>query len=198
MVAIRGQTFELAASEAVMEKFERALRKNPLQAHKAALRALRRSMRSGKSAASREIRQVINLKKPPVDRRIDARIISQRALVARVTARDRRIELVEFMSPAQIATAYRRQRAGRSKGVPVKTRKDKGRQVYTGAFLEKGARDRNWHVLQREGRSQYPIYIKYGPNMTSEFEKQLPAFAERQTEALQKNLNHEFDRMLEL
>ena len=196
MATRRGQTFEIAASLRVLNALEAELADAPNKARRGALRALNRSLRTGKSAASQEIRQVINLKKKPVDARIRSRVISQRALAGSVAVRDRRIELVEFMSRAQIATAYRRGRARRSQGVPVKVYKKQARQVYPDTFLELGRRDRQWHVLKRSGREQYPIYIQYGPNMTSDFEKRLPAFAEKAGAVLQANLERELAAVL--
>lgn len=186
-----GPTFELAASEAVMRKAEAAVRSAPLKARKAAVRALRTTLRTGKSDASKAIREDINLKKAVVDKRIDTRIISQQALVARVAVRDRRIELIEFMTPAQIASAYRRGRARRSEGVSVKVSKQGGRALYPGTFVELGRNDRKWHVLKRVGPEQYPIRIQFGPNLITRFEKGLAAFAARQNLVLDKNLLHE-------
>lgn len=186
-----GQSFELAASEAVLQKAQAALAAAPRKAEKAALRALRRTLRTGKAAASKQIREDINLKKQVVDKRIDTRVVSARAFVARVTVRDRRIELVEFMTRAQIATAYRRMRAGKGDGVPVKTSKKEGRKVYPGTFVEIGRNDRKWHVLKRAGAARYPIHIQYGPNLISRFTKGLAAFAEQQNAVLDKNLLHE-------
>lgn len=196
MARALGPTFELAASEVVMRKAEAALRAAPAKAQKAAVRALRRTIHTGKSDASKVIREDLNLKKAVVDRRIQGKIISQRSLVARVTVRDRRIELVEFMTPAQIATAYRQQRARRGAGVSVKVAKNGGRQLYPGAFVELGRNDRRWHVLKRSGPEQYPIHIQYGPNLIGRFEKGLAAFAERQNAVLDKNLLHELRYIL--
>lgn len=187
----RGQTIELASSEEVLQRYESALRTAPRLAQKAAKRALRRTIRTGKAAASREIRKDINLKKKPVDRRIDARIISDRSLVAQVRVRDRRIELIEFMTKAQIASAWKRQNARKSKGVAVKVFKSEGRRFYEGAFVNIGMRDRKWHVLQRDTASRYPIYIKYGPRLIERFERRLGAFAAAQSEVLDKNLDRE-------
>lgn len=186
-----GPTFELAASERVLRLYERALAESPAKARKGGLRALRKTLRSSRAAASTEIRKTINLKKKVVDQRIRTRVISERSLVGSMAVRDRRIELVEFMTPTQIATAYRRQRARRSAGVPVKTHKQKGRQVFTGTFLAQGRVDGKWHVLKRQGPDQYPIFIQYGPNMIEDFEKGFPAFVERQNAVAQKNMEHE-------
>ena len=191
MASRRGQTFEIAASNDLLARFERELADATSKVTKGALRALRRSLASGKSAASKEIRAVINLKKKPVDARIRTKVISTRALVGSVTVRDRRIPLVEFLTPAQISAAYRRQRARRSKGVPVKVYKNKPREVYESAFLAIGRASGRWHVLKRTGAQRYPARIQYGPNLTEDFEKKLPAFAARATEVLQKNLERE-------
>jgi len=191
-----GPTIEIEASSKLLERLERELRNAGPALRKGAVRALNRSLRSGKSAASTEIRAVINLKKKPVDERIQARIISQRALVGKVAVRDRRIPLVEFMSKAQIATNYRRGRAKRSKGVSVKAYKKQGAKLYPDTFMELGRNDRKWHVLKRSTAKRYPIFIQYGPNLISDFEKTLPAFAERMNAVLYKNLDHEINYAL--
>lgn len=194
----RGQSIELAASERVLNKLAAAVVKAPKKAQRLALRTLRRSLRTGKSQMSAEIRKTLNLPKKTVDQRIRTTVISTRSLVGRVTGRDRRIELVEFMTKSQIATAYRRQRARRGQGVSVKTRKDQGRQLYPDTFMELGRRDRKWHVLKRDGPERYPISIQYGPNLTKEFEPKLPAFAARQAEQMSAELERVFDRELGL
>lgn len=203
MARALGPTLELAASAATLARFERALARAPVKAKKGALRALNRTLRSGKAAASTEIRQVLNLKKAVVDQRIRTRVISTRALVGKVAVIDRRVELVEFMSKAQIASAYRRgqatrrgSRARRIAGVAVKPYKNRARTVYPGTFLNIGLRDRRWHVLKRTTAQRYPVYIQYGPNMIEDFLKTLPAFAARANAVLDKNLNQQFDYLL--
>lgn len=191
-----GPTIEIEASQKVLRGLEDELRNATGRVYRGALRALRRTLASGKSAASKEIRQVINLKKKPVDARIKTKVISARALVGSVAVRDRKVELAEFLTPAQIATAYRRQRGRKSKGVPVKVYKNGPRKVYEGTFLEIGTRSGKWHVLKRKGVEQYPIFIQYGPNMTADFEKKLPAFAARAAETLQRNLERELGAAL--
>lgn len=191
-----GPTIEIAASNDLLARLERELSNATGKVAKGALRALRRSLASGKSAASTEIRKVINLRKKPVDARIKTQVISQRGLIGAVTVRDRRLPLVEFLTPAQIATAYRRQRARRSVGVPVKAYKDRPRQVYPGAFLAIGRQSGRWHVLKRTGPQRYPTRIQYGPNLTEDFEKKLPAFAARAAAVLEKNLERELDAAL--
>jgi len=179
-VARLGPTFELAASEQTIAKLEREIQRAPRKAHKTALRVLRRTLKRGKSRMSFDVREKLNLKKTVVDQRINTKEISQQSLVGSVSLRDRRIELIEFMTKSQIATSWRRQntRIRRSPGVAVKVYKDKGRELYAGTFVNLGKRDLKWHVLEREGPERYPIYIKYGPNMATEFLKELPRHAE--------------------
>lgn len=195
-----GPSIEIAASLEAVARLERELATGNVKVQKGALRALKRSLRSGKSAASTEIRAVINLKKKPVDQRIQTKVISTRALIGKVAVRDRRIPLSEFMTAAQLASAYRRARARRrrSKGVSVKVYKQKGAQLYPDTFVELGTRSRKWHVLKRAGREQYPIYIQYGPNLISDFEKGLGRFAARMNDVLAKNIDSELDFALGL
>lgn len=191
MARALGPTIEIAASDRQLRDLERAIAKAPKKAHKGAVRALKKSLRSGKTGASKQIRQHINLKKRVVDQRIRTKVISERQLIGSLAVRDRRIELVEFMTPSQIAAAYRRGQAGRSKGVAVKAYKQKGRQVYPGTFVNIGHKDGQWHVLKRTGRERYPVYIQYGPNLIEQYQKALPAFAERMSAVLQQNMDHE-------
>lgn len=192
-----GPSLEVAAALGVQRRYERLLADSPKGAQKAGARALRRTLRSGKAAASRAIRVSVRLKKKIVDQRIDARVISIRALTGVVAVRDRKVELIEFLTPSQIANAYRRQRAKtrRSKGVRVKTSSQESARVYPGTFVEIGRQDRRWHVLKRQGRDAYPVFIQYGPNLARQYEKDLPAFAEDQARALGRNAQHEFDRL---
>lgn len=185
-----GQTIELAPSERVMRELERALAQAPAKLHKTALRVLRRQLKRGKSAASKSIRDTINLKKQKVDQRIKTEITSYNKVEGLLTVRDRRIELIEFMTPAQIVSAYQRQRARRrrSKGVAVKIFKQRKRQLFPGTFVERGTRTGQWHVFQRAGDEQYPIHIKYGPRLTQEFEKKLAEFAADQAESMNREL----------
>lgn len=185
-------SIDLAASGRVLELSERALAASPKQWRKAANRTMKRAVRSGKAAMSTDIRKEINLKKKAVDSRIRTKIVSERALLATVSVRDARVPLVDFMTSGQIATAYRRQRAKRSKGVPIKVFKNKGRQVYEGAFVQIGKRSGRWHVLSRvDGAGRYPARIQYGPRLTQFFQKRLPAFAEQQAAVLDATLERE-------
>jgi hypothetical protein len=190
-MARRGQTIEIAASNDLLEEFERDLENAGSKIRKGAVRALRRSLKSGATAANREIRETVNLKASVVARRIRSKVISERSLVGSLKIRDRRIELIEFLTRAQIAAAYRQNLARKGKGVRVKAYRRKSAQVYEDTFVSVGKNDRKWHVLKREGEARYPIYIQYGPNMTEQFAKSLPAFAERTNAVLQKNLDRE-------
>ena len=145
-----GPSFELGASEAVLRELDRALASAPRKAQRAAERTLRRTVRAGKSAARREIRQTINLKKKLVDQRIGT-TYRRSNLTGQVRIRDRRIGLIEFMTPAQIARAWRAQVARRSKGVTVKPFKNQGRQLYPGAFVQI-VRSGKWLVFRRTSR----------------------------------------------
>jgi len=190
-----GQTFEVTAANRQLARFEALLARAPVQVRKAAAGALRRSVRSGASFASREIRKDIRLSKKAVDERITGRIVSQRALIGSVAVRDRRIELVEFMSAAQIATQQRRQRARSRTPLSVRAYKTKPRQQYPGAFVAKGKRSGRWHVLKRQGPARYPAFIQYGPNLIAQYVKALPRVAEQQAVALQKTLNQALERV---
>lgn len=195
-----GQVFEVAASGRVLRRSERALAEAPAKWRKAANRTLKRVIRSGRAAASTEIRKTINLKKKAVDARIIAEVVSVRGLTASVAVRDKRIPLVDFMTPAQIATAFRRQNARgrgrggkRTKGVKVKARRDQSAKVYPDTFVNIGINSGKWHVLKRQGRERYPAYIQFGPRLTEEFEKKLPVFAESQAANLEKIFDRELN-----
>lgn len=192
-----GQTFEIAAANEQLALFERLLARSPDKAKKAALRALRRSVKSGASNASKEVRKEINLSKRAVDKRVRGKVVSQRGLIGSVSVRDRRIELIEFMTPGQISAAYRRMQARRGDGVAAKPYKKRPRVLYPGTFVQVGKKSGRWHVLKREGKDRYPVFIQYGPNLIEQYEKALPAFAEKQAEAMQKNLAHELNRVVE-
>jgi len=188
-----GPTIELAASERVLRELERALDKGNRKVQRGALRALKRSLKSGKTAASRDIRAVINLKKKPVDERITTRVVSTRALVGTVAVRDKRAELVAFMTRNQIATAWRRQNARSAKGVSVKVYKKRGRLLVRDAFVNVGRASGKWHVMRRKTRERASARILYGPSMTKDFEKNLGTFAARASEVMLKNLEREIN-----
>ena len=182
-----GVTLDVAASDALMRALERQLAAAPGKVHKTAVRVLRRAVRSGKSAMSREIRAVINLKKKRVDRSIRTGVDATGDLSGYVNARNRPIGLIEFMTPAQRVAAIRAARARRSRGVKVKTHKTKGRREYPGAFVAVLPGNRV-DVVKRVTRARLPIKKQYGPNLTTEFEQSLPKFAARQAELMQSEM----------
>lgn len=186
-----GPTIDLAAARRAVRELERELKRSGALATKAASRAMRKTLRSGKSAASKDIRAVINLKKKVVDERISTKQLSQRQITGRLTVRDKRVELVEFMTRGDIARQWRRQVARKSKGISVKVWKKKARQQFPGVFLNIGRKSGKWHALQRQGKDRHPVFIRYGPSITKEFEKAVPAFTRRANQVLQKNLAHE-------
>lgn len=183
-----GPSIDLTGARQIVKQLERELARSSSEARKGANRAMKKTLRSGKSAASKEIRAVINLKKKTVDERISTRQISERQITGRLTVRDRRVELADFMTPGDRARQYQRQKAGRAKGVSVKVWKKKPRVTFAGTFLNIGRNDSKWHVLKRKGSSRYPIRIQYGPSIAGQFAKALPAFTKRANEVLQKNL----------
>lgn len=188
-----GPSFELAPSERTLRQLEAALKKAPFQARLAARRALVRSGKAGRTAASTAIRDEINLKKKVVDRRIRFRIVSERALVGELAVRDRRIELVEFMTRTQIASAWRRQQPGRrrSRGVRVKAYRKQAAKVYPGTFVNVGLKDGKWHVLRRTSQERYPVFIQYGPSLIEQYVKDLGRFAARQAEAFEVEVDRQ-------
>lgn len=200
MARANGPSIDLAAARQVVRQLERELSRSSSAVRKGATRAMRKTLRSGKSAASKEIRDVINLKKKAVDQRISTWQTSQRQITGTLTVRDRRVELAEFMTPADRERQYRKQQVRhgkngralkRSQGVSVKVWKKKPKQLFAGTFLNIGHTDRKWHVLKRVTEERYPIHIQYGPSITKEFEQSLPAFAKRANQVLQRNLEHE-------
>lgn len=193
-----GPTLELAASTRILSALEAALAASPVKARKNALRVLNRGLRRGRSEASRVIREQINLRKKVVDQRISTKVISERALVGRLAVRDRRTELAEYLTKAQILAARKRARARKSAGVSVKVYKKQRAKVYRGTFVELGTRSQKWHVLKREGAAQYPIRIQYGPRLTGQFEKQLPRIAEESAVWIERELDRVLSLNLEL
>lgn len=186
-----GPTFELGASQQVLRALDAAITAAPQKAYKTALRVLNRSLRRGKSQASKRIRDVLNLKKKAVDARITTKVISQRSLVGSLAVRDKKLELIEFMTPTQIASAWRRQnqRRRRSRGVKVKVYKQRPAAVYPETFVNIGTGRGRWHVFKREGVDRYPIFIRYGPALTAQYEKDLPKFAQAQSDYMERELN---------
>lgn len=180
-MARRGQTFEIEASDAVLRELEGYITAAPAKARKMALRVLRRELKRGKSQASKVIREFINLKKRPVDERISARVVSQGALVGSLAVRDRKVELVEFLTQNQITRNIVRQRGRRSrvKGVRVKPYRKKPSRVIEGTFIAIGTRSGRPHVLKRRGRERYPIRIQYGPNLATGFNREIGNLAEQ-------------------
>jgi hypothetical protein len=195
-----GPTIEVAAANKVVALLERELVAGGRKIKNAAVGALKRTLSSGKTAASRDIRDKIRLGKKAVDRRILTRVISERSLVGKMAVRDRRIQLIEFITGRQQVAQLARQRKqargqGRAvKGVRVKVRKDQPARVYPGTFIALGRKTGKPYVLKREGRPRYPIFIQYGPNLIDDFIKTFGAFAGRVTEQLNKNMQNVLDR----
>lgn len=196
MARAAGSVIDLSGANRVVKELQRELAKSSSRIRKGANRAMKRTLRTGKSDISKHIRETINLKKKTVDERISTKVVSQRLITGRITVRDRRIELTAFMSSSSIARQYQRQVARKTKGIRVKVWKKKPPVRFEGVFLNIGKRSGRWHALQREGKSRYRLFIRYGPSIATEFEKVLPDFTRNADRVLQKNLDHEIARAL--
>jgi hypothetical protein len=193
-------TIELSAAQKIADALEREIGTGSRKVRNAAVGALKRSLRSGRSQASTEIRQTIRLPKRIVDKYVRTRVISERSLVGKLFAFDRRTQLIEFMTRGQITKQivaqrqFARGRGRRRGGVRIKAYKNRPAQVYSGTFIALLNNGRKPQVLKRRGRARLPIDIQYGPTLLSEFFKGFGAFAERVNDQLNKNMQNVLDR----
>lgn len=194
-------SIELGPSEQVLAELQRAVAADGPRVVKLALGVLTRTLKSGRAAMSKDIRKTVNLSKKKVDRSIKTRVIySYGEPLGSLRALASRPELSEYLTPAQIASAYARQnqRRRRSKGAKVKTRRDRASKLYAGAFLNIGRRSRRWHVLDRTTAARSSATVLSGPQITQEFEKRLAAFSEVQATKFATELQRVLDRRLEI
>lgn len=201
MPRIAGQTLELTASDRVLAQLAEALNGDQKRIVKLTLGVMNRTLKSGRTAMSGDIRKTINLPKKRIDKYIRTKITYSDGFPSgalRVFAA--RPELVDYMSPRQIAAAWAAQnrQKRRSKGVKIRTRKDRPAKVYTGAFVNIGTASRQWHVMSRLGPSRDSAKVLLGPEITIEFEKRLPRFAAGQADKFNGELERVLSRRLEI
>ena len=186
-----GPSIEIDGSIRTMRELTQALNDAGISFRKYAERALKRSLGTGKTAASKVVREDIALPKKKVDRSINTRILSERALTGRLAVKDFPWELIEFMSQKQIISAIRAGRTRKSRGVSVKVYKKKGKTLYPDTFVAVMPKTFHVGVYKRVSKSRLPIKKQYGPSSASVFERVLPVFAARASEVLLKNIEQQ-------
>jgi len=153
---------------------------------KGARRAISRTLTTAQKETSKVVREELVLKAGDVKERIDKEILD--SFEGRLVVRDRRIELAKFGRPAMV-----KGRGARKGGVTVKVYRKKGRMFIPEAFIAKGTRSGRFHVLKREGRDRFPIYIKYGPSLATVANKHLAKIVAKTEPVFAKNLEREIN-----
>jgi len=210
MARAAGPTLDIAAARRITQALSSELSRATGEVRKGALRALRRTLSSGKTSAGRIIREEINLKAKVISERVSTKVISQRELTGKVTVRDKRVPLGDFLTASQLAREEQRWRGTGSRGpgrrrqkahvgVSIKTLRKEPAKRFPGHFVATGRKTGKLYVLSRASANngRTPIRMRYGPSLTAPFVKALPKFAEQSAATMQKNLEHEIGRALD-
>lgn len=164
----------------------------PDEVPKAIARAINRSTEAARSEMSSGIREEYYIRHQDITNaaKISKANGSQKFIRARIRVRGTRRELMMFRVSPKSDTA-------RPKAIKIAVKKG-GTKKLPGAFIRRGVKSGNLHVLRRVGKTRYPIHIKYGPSipqMTNNA-KITQRVEERARDMLDKRLDHEINRAL--
>jgi hypothetical protein len=163
-------------------------------APRVAVRALNRSIVTGRTVMRKEVAMDTGLKQNTVSAAFRTERATATSLVARLSVSGKRIPLIEFGARGPEPSR------GRGRGVSARLKTGRGR--YPHAFIatmRSGHRGVFQRVpgAQRRGpkphHSQLPIYELFGPSLPKVFTTYLPVGMRAATDALTKNLAHEFE-----
>lgn len=193
-----GRSIELEPAERVLDELQRRLAIAPAKSQRVAVQVLRRQLKRGRTAASKKIRETVPLSKKLIDRRISVKVVSERSIFGWLRIRAQRFELVDYMTPGQIAAQWQRQqkaktREFRTKGrkvTPIKVRVWKGAapKVFDNHFVNIGTSSRRWHVMRKrfpEDKTSHEM--QFGPPILARWGG-LDKFATVQAEDFQREL----------
>ncbi len=145
------------------------------------MRAMNRAATSARADMSRQIASDTGLKVGDVRDQIRLELATTSRLVARLTARGRRVPLIDFKARGPEPSR------GRGRGVSVKLPGSKSGGRYPHAFI---ATMRSGHrgVFKRVGTKRLPIVELFGPSLVRVFLKFRSGVRARAIDTLKKNI----------
>ncbi len=161
-----------------------AIKRFGVRAQIAIARGINRTATSERAAMSSGIAGDMGIKVGTAREAIGIEKATTYNLRARLTARGKRLPLVDFKA--------RGPEPSRGKGAGVSAKLPGGAGRYPRAFI---ATMKSGHrgVFQRTSKARLGIYELFGPSIVRVFEKFIPIGAARRNEVLQKNVQHELD-----
>jgi hypothetical protein len=182
----------IRATSKQAQRAVRLLSSIPGEVPKAIARAINRSTEAARTEMSKGIREEYYIRHQDIASvtGITKANAARKSISARIRLRGTKRELMLFrVSP--------KSEEARPKVLKVAVKKG-GLKKLPGAFIRRGSKSGNPHVLRRVGKTRYPIHIKYGPSVPqmADNPKITSAIEERAREMLDKRLDHEINRVL--
>jgi hypothetical protein len=146
-------------------------------------RAINRTAASERTAMARAVAADMGLTVSTAREAIRVDKASATTQAARVTARGKRIPLIEFKA--------RGPEPSRGRGRGVTYQGQGGRKTIPSAFLATVGTGRHRGVFLRRGRARLPIRELYGPSIAHVFATLIPVGEARRGDVLTKNVEHE-------
>lgn len=165
--------FKLSIPAKVLEK---ELREDAKKLKKAGVRALNKTATQSRNFAQRETRKVINIKASKIKKAyaVVRAKINQPEPHAEINVRYTTLPVIEYNGVRQTR-----------KGVSVKMRKDKGRKLFKGAFIQKMPSGHRG-VFRRKSKRRLPIRQLRGPSVHSVFVEKLSIIEKKSSEILDR------------
>ena len=183
------RAFELRVDS---RQIEQAITELGKRAPIAIARGLNRTAQSERTAMARAVAQDMGLKVGTAREAITVDKASRDNLVAKVTARGKRIPLIEFKARGPYPS--------RGRGAGVSYTMQGQRKTWKGSFIATvtkagadGQHQGHRGVFFRTGKKRLPIKQAYGPSIAHVFGNLMPVGDARRAEVLQKNVAHEID-----
>lgn len=169
---------------------------------KAITSAVNKTLTTGRSMVVKRLAAEINLKQKEIRDTIGIKKATYDTLQGVITISRKGISLMKF-APKPSAPVLNRTALMKLKGVSVKTRRGKGRELLAHTFV---ARMKSGHVgvFERKGRGtnrtkRLPLHERFGPTPQGVFEKAPGITTDVMsglTDTLAKNLDSQIDRLL--